>query len=153
YPHIPVTGFDIPQETLTALGINTLRHHFYAPDLESLFLELDTEADIKSLRPAFPALVKSSSHLKEVVVLCYPESGSHQVVLRSFCPWIGIDEDPVTGSIHAALAPYLNQYRSMQGYTAYQASARGGTIKVHLSDSSVWIGGTCRILVEGKLSS
>lgn len=70
----------------------------------------------------------------------------YDYVLRSFCPWIGIDEDPVTGSVQAALAPYWAERLGKQRLLAYQASARGGELRLSVERDTVRIGGECRFL-------
>ncbi len=46
------------------------------------------------------------------------------IVSRVFVPYLGIDEDPVTGSAHAALSPYWAGRLARTEFTALQASAR-----------------------------
>jgi predicted PhzF superfamily epimerase YddE/YHI9 len=66
--------------------------------------------------------------------------------LRSFCPWIGIDEDPVTGSVHAVLADYWQQRTGKAAMKAYQASAAGGEIFVTAYANKTELAGNATII-------
>ncbi|CAM0880774.1 unnamed protein product [Alopecurus aequalis] len=72
---------------------------------------------------------------------------------RFFCPKFGIDEDPVTGSIHCVLAPYWSRKLGKQKLTAFQASSRGGTLYLELDDAKqrVHIQGEAVTVMDGTL--
>ena len=59
-----------------------------------------------------------------------PGSGDCDLVSRYFGPWVGIDEDPVTGSAHCVLAPYWAVLMGKHQMRAQQASRRGGAMTV-----------------------
>ena len=65
---------------------------------------------------------------------------------------MGINEDPVTGSAHACLAPYWGRKLGKEEMTAYQASARGGVVKVRLNGNRVLISGQAVTVFQGQLS-
>ena len=71
------------------------------------------------------------------------------IVSRVFVPGAGVDEDPVTGSAHAVLAPFWANRLGRDKFTAYQASARGGKLTCRLEGDRVWLGGHCVTVVEG----
>ncbi|MEL7217083.1 MAG: PhzF family phenazine biosynthesis protein, partial [Pseudomonadota bacterium] len=60
------------------------------------------------------------------------------------------DEDSVTGSAHAVLAPYWSERLGQSEMTAHQASARGGDLTLRLEGERVWISGQCTTVVEGR---
>src|SRR6185312_3335279 len=72
-------------------------------------------------------------------------------VSRFFCPAVGIDEDPVTGSAHSCLAPFWAARLGKQELTGYQASARGGVVRVRLAGDRVRIGGQAVTVMRGEL--
>ncbi len=72
-------------------------------------------------------------------------------VSRYFAPRAGIDEDPVTGSSHCSLTPYWVSKLDKNEFTAYQASERGGVLKVKLEDDRVFIQGQAVTIFEGEL--
>jgi predicted PhzF superfamily epimerase YddE/YHI9 len=72
-------------------------------------------------------------------------------VSRFFCPGVGIPEDPVTGSAHCALAPFWAGRLGRDRLVGYQASARGGTVRVELRGDRVRLGGRAVTVLTGEL--
>ncbi|MEQ8773756.1 MAG: PhzF family phenazine biosynthesis protein [Marinoscillum sp.] len=153
YPIYERKNYEIPPELLHALTIKLPETHFYCDELKSLFIELKGPDDVRRIKPDFGRLRKASDELKEVVVMSSSNSSEYDLVLRSFCPWIGIDEDPVTGSIHSVLAPFWQERTGKNELTVFQASERSGELFVKITGDSVKIGGNSRIVVEGQLNS
>ena len=69
---------------------------------------------------------------------------------RVFVAYLGIDEDPVTGSAHAALAPYWTDRLGRDDFTALQASARTGLLHCRKAGNRVIIGGRCQTVIVGQ---
>ena len=80
------------------------------------------------------------------------DDSQYDYLLRSFCPWIGIDEDSVTGSVQAALAPYWAARLNKSKLRAYQASERGGEFILSVEDHQVQIQGACVFVMKGELT-
>lgn len=74
-------------------------------------------------------------------------------ISRFFAPAVGIDEDPVTGSAHCTLAPYWAGRLGRNALVGYQASPRGGTVRVELSGDRVQLGGKAVTIVKGTLEA
>ncbi|GAB2299237.1 hypothetical protein Dimus_033308 [Dionaea muscipula] len=81
-----------------------------------------------------------------------PESG-FDFFSRFFCPKIGINEDPVCGSAHCALAPYWSKRLNKCDFVAYAASRRGGVVKLHLDEENnrVKLQGIAVTIMEGSI--
>jgi predicted PhzF superfamily epimerase YddE/YHI9 len=77
-------------------------------------------------------------------------AGQADFVSRFFAPGTGIDEDPVTGSAHCALAPYWIGQLGRQPLLARQLSARGGVLRVAQDGDSVLLAGPALVLAEGS---
>ena len=137
---------------LQALGVSFVVSHFFCEELESLFIELQDEDEVKRIQPDFDQLKQSSDQIKEVVIMSKAINKEYDFTLRSCCPWIGIDEDPVTGSIHSILGHFWAKRLNKKTLTVHQASERNGHIIVKPLDTSVLIGGKCQSIVEGRLS-
>ena len=108
----------------------------------------DSAAQVRALAPDFRAIAA----LKGGDVLCIvtaPGDAGHDVVSRAFAPGAGIDEDPVTGSAHAILAPYWAARLGRERFRAFQASARGGEVDCRLAGDRVVLGGRCVTVIEG----
>lgn len=70
---------------------------------------------------------------------------------RFFAPGAGIDEDPVTGSAHCCLAAYWRKQLKKDSFVAYQASARGGVVRVRINGDRAILGGQAVTVTQGQL--
>lgn len=75
----------------------------------------------------------------------------YDFVSRYFWPANGGDEDPVTGSIHAGLAPYWSSVLNTNNLTAYQASSRGGTLYCRVEEKRIFVSGFGVLYLQGKI--
>ena len=112
-------------------------------------LELPTEEDVRSLTPDFAILRRIPA--RGIIVTSRGRKGDFDFVSRFFAPASGIDEDPVTGSAHCALAPYWAPRLGKQQFRAYQASPRGGVLRVKLAGDRVLLAGRAVTIFRGEL--
>jgi PhzF family phenazine biosynthesis protein len=151
YPKLKRREFIIPTALEEALGLKKYETHFFCDELESLFIELKSENEVRQLSPDFKLLIESCTNIKEVVVMSKAENQNYDFVLRSFCPWIGIDEDPVTGSVHSVLGSFWQDRLSKNELIAIQVSERGGQLFINQLQDKVEIGGYAEIIIKGEL--
>jgi PhzF family phenazine biosynthesis protein len=113
-------------------------------------LLLPDEAAVRGCRPDMKRLAEID-YMAIVTAPGGPGAG-YDVVSRVFVPAWGVDEDPVTGSAHAALMPFWTNRLERQHFTAYQASRRGGHLAVRREqgDRAV-LSGRCVTVIEGVL--
>jgi PhzF family phenazine biosynthesis protein len=145
FPSDPPEPSALPDGMVEALGAaprNTARARVGS------FVEVATEDEVRALQPDLRRL----AHLESVVVTSAAAGPSHDFVSRYFAPRYGIDEDPVTGSAHCALAPYWTERLGRDELVGYQASARGGTVGVRLRDGRVLLGGRAVTVARGQLA-
>ncbi len=76
----------------------------------------------------------------------------YDFVSRFFAPRVGVREDPATGSAHCALAPFWSERLNKTEMTAYQASPRGGVVRVRLNGPRVVLGGQAVTVLRGQLA-
>jgi PhzF family phenazine biosynthesis protein len=112
-------------------------------------IEVDTEEAVHKLNPDFYSLKKLPE--RGVVVTSTSFSSKYDFVSRYFAPWVGIDEDPVTGSVHCCLGPFWGNRLGKQELIAYQASERGGVIYIRLENERVRFGGHAVTVLSGEL--
>jgi PhzF family phenazine biosynthesis protein len=141
YPAYSLTPFDVSTQLLESMELKEIAAAGFCPELETLFIELSRVAELRTVKPNYRQLMNSSDTIKEVVLTSVSDDDRFDYLLRSFCPWIGIDEDPVTGSVHSVLAGYWSKRFNKTKLYAYQASVEGGEIMVEAADDFVWIGG------------
>jgi PhzF family phenazine biosynthesis protein len=89
-------------------------------------LELEEDAEVRNLAPDFIEL--EACQARAVIVTSRSSDPTYDFISRFFAPWLGINEDPVTGSAHCYLAPYWAGKLGKNNFIAYQASARGGVV-------------------------
>jgi predicted PhzF superfamily epimerase YddE/YHI9 len=111
-------------------------------------VELEDERAVRSLRPDFALL--SQYPVRGVIVTARSEDPEYDFVSRFFAPRAGVAEDPVTGSAHCCLGPYWGERLLKQDLFAYQASARGGAVRVSVRGSRVHLGGRAVIVMSGE---
>jgi predicted PhzF superfamily epimerase YddE/YHI9 len=88
---------------------------------------------------------------RAVAVTARSDTPGIDFVSRYFAPWIGIDEDPVTGSAHCILGPYWSGKLHKNYLTGLQVSARGGLLRVRVSGERTYISGQAVTIFKGEL--
>lgn len=111
----------------------------------AIFL-FNEEAAVRALKPDMAGLAA----LGDTQFICTAPGDRVDVVSRVFVPGAGVAEDSVTGSAHAALAPFWASRLGKDRFTAHQASERGGRLVCRMDSESVWLGGDCVTVVEGS---
>jgi phenazine biosynthesis protein PhzF family len=111
---------------------------------DAAVIELGDEAEVRAVKPDFAAL--RAIHRMAVVTA---RGSSQDVVSRVFVPYLGVDEDPVTGSAHAALTAYWAERLGRNAFTALQASPRSGVVNCRLDGDRVVLGGCCQTVIVG----
>ncbi len=128
--------------------------------LGMLLIELDDEAKVRNLSPDFKALrsVKADMPFDGVIVTAKDGKGLDResserpdFVSRFFAPWVGVDEDPVTGAAHCALGPYWAKRLGRNQLKAHQLSARGGELQVKVEDERVHLVGEAVVVLAGTM--
>ncbi|NJN29330.1 MAG: PhzF family phenazine biosynthesis protein [Synechococcales cyanobacterium RM1_1_8] len=113
---------------------------------------LESEAAVRQLKPLFTRL--GGAIADSVIVTAPSESDSYDFVSRFFAPAMGIDEDPVTGSAHCCLGPYWSQRLNKLELVGYQASKRGGLVKLKLDGSDrIQLAGKAITVLKGELNA
>ena len=146
FPATPPVPADAPASLIDALGI---RPKYVGMSRFDYLIELDSEADVRSLKPDF-AMLKELG-VRGVMVTSVSVSREYDFVSRFFAPGVGVDEDPVTGSAHCCLGPYWSKRLKKGEMLAYQASARGGEVRVRVAGSRVYLGGRAVTVLRGEL--
>jgi predicted PhzF superfamily epimerase YddE/YHI9 len=114
-------------------------------------VEMESEATVRSLHPDVTALGRLP--VRGVIVTAASASPEFDFVSRFFAPAVGVNEDPVTGSAHCCLAPFWAGRLGKTEMVAYQASARGGVVRVRLDPGAerVLLGGQAVTVLVGEL--
>lgn len=134
-------------DLLAALGLTEAR--FVGRNVDDFLVEIADEAAVRALAPDFGRLRQLPA--RGVMVTSRATSGPADFVSRFFAPAVGVDEDPVTGSAHCCLAPFWAERLGRASLLGYQASARGGLVRVRHAGDRVELGGQAVTVLRGEL--
>jgi PhzF family phenazine biosynthesis protein len=131
-------------DALAALGVGGEVHRGTGGNGAVIVTLADEEA-VRAVRPDFAAL----RSIDGLVMVTAP-GRDMDVASRVFAAYHGIDEDPVTGSAHAALVPLWSERLGRQRFTAAQVGRRGGLLDCELAGDRVLLSGRCFTVIEGS---
>jgi PhzF family phenazine biosynthesis protein len=141
-----VEAVDLPAGLAEAFGAEPT---FAGKSRNDYLLELPSEAAVRAAAPDFQRL--GALKVRGVILTARAAAGPFDIVSRFFAPGVEIYEDPVTGSAHCLLGPYWTAKLGKPELLAYQASARGGTLKVRVEGDRVKLGGQAVTVLKGRL--
>jgi PhzF family phenazine biosynthesis protein len=130
-------------EALGTTAVEIARSRF------DVLVEVEHGRVVRALAPDMARLAALPA--RGVIVTSRSDVPGVDFVSRFFAPAAGIDEDPVTGSAHCALAPYWSERLGRDEFLAHQVSARGGVLRVALAGDRVRIGGQAVTVMRGEL--
>jgi phenazine biosynthesis protein PhzF family len=138
-----------PPELLPALGIADAK--FVGKNVFDYLVEIGSDSALRGLSPDHSTLRKLP--VRGVIVTARSSTPEFDFLSRFFAPGSGVDEDPVTGSAHTALAPYWASILGKLDMTGFQASARGGVVKVRVAGDRVKLSGQAVTVMTGVLNA
>lgn len=149
FPQTKPAAAPPPAGLLAALGVEAAR--WTGRSRFDVFVEVASADIVGNLRPDMAGLM--SIDARGVIVTAPSDQTGLDFVSRFFAPAVGVPEDPVTGSAHCALAPYWVEKLGREVLTGYQASPRGGTVRVEMKGERVLLAGKARTVVRGELEA
>ncbi len=147
-PATPPAPAAAPPGLATALG-GSVTPRWVGRSKFDYLVELDSEATVRALIPDLAALEQVDA--RGMIVTSRATTPGYDFVSRFFAPRAGVPEDPVTGSAHCALTPFWGERLKQTEMTAYQASSRGGVIRVRLAGDRVMLAGQAVTVLRGDL--
>ncbi|MFH9836298.1 PhzF family phenazine biosynthesis protein [Streptomyces sp. NPDC017201] len=151
FPTAPLSPVAAPPGLDDALGASPLSLHDTGEHVGDLLVELADEATVRALEPDFRALVSCSRRGVVATAAAEDPARAYDFVSRGFFPGVGIDEDPVTGSAHTALAPFWSARLGRDDLVGLQASARSGLVRTSLRGERTLLTGSAVTVIEGEL--
>lgn len=143
FPAEFVSVCETPKELAEAMGVTPIEA-LKGVDYVAL---LGSEREVLELKPDFAKLKELDG--RGLIVTAKGETSDF--VSRFFAPKLGIDEDPVTGSAHCALAPYWGKKLGKTTLNAQQLSIRGGEIECELRGDRVILKGYATKYMSGEI--
>jgi PhzF family phenazine biosynthesis protein len=151
FPAKPPHAIDPPEDLIRSLGIPPqMTPNYVGFDGADYLVEVDSETTLRELQPDFSRLARFP--VRGMIVTSRAQHKDYDFVSRFFAPAAGVDEDPVTGSAHCCLTPFWQQRLDRSELVAYQASARGGFLRVRLEGDRVVLAGQAVTVFQGELS-
>jgi predicted PhzF superfamily epimerase YddE/YHI9 len=146
FPALPPREEPAPAGLLDALGTAPV---YTGTSRFDRLVELESEDAVRAVAPDFVRLAAVDT--RGVIVTSRAAGDGFDFVSRFFCPAVGIDEDPVTGSAHCVLAPFWTERLGRAELTGFQASARGGVVRVRVEGDRTLMAGQAVTIMEGAL--
>ncbi|MDO6823773.1 PhzF family phenazine biosynthesis protein [Marinobacter sp. 1_MG-2023] len=146
FPNLQIEEQKIPT-TISEAFESAPETAFYVPNDANYMVVLENEAAVKAAQPDMRKLKQLGN--QGVIITAPGETADF--VSRYFAPGSGIDEDPVTGSIHSVLVPYWAEKLGKTRLEARQLSARGGVLRCELKGDRVAIAGQAAFYMEGAV--
>jgi PhzF family phenazine biosynthesis protein len=147
FPSTPDVETSAPEGLTKALGVEA---GYIGKTRFDYIVEVGSEEIVRSMKPNFDLLCQVPT--RGVIVTSRSTTGEFDFASRFFCPLLGIKEDPVTGSAHCSLGPYWARKLHKNEFVAYQASKRGGTVKVRVNGDRVHLAGQAIVVLKGELT-
>jgi PhzF family phenazine biosynthesis protein len=148
FPATPAAACAAPAGLADALGVTP---RWVGKNRFDYLIEVDTEATIRALKPDHAQL--KTLPVRGVIVTAAASTAGLDFVSRFFAPGSGIAEDPVTGSAHCCLAPFWRERLGKDEMVGYQASPRGGVVRVRAAGPRVFLLGKAVTVLRGELLS
>jgi len=147
FPVKIATAAEPPAPLLPALGVAS--PVAVVKNVFDYMVEVASEEELRALKPDHTML--RTIPVRGVIVTARSSTPGFDFISRFFAPGSGIDEDPVTGSAHTALGPYWGAKLGKSEMTGYQASPRGGVVRVRLNGDRIILGGQAVTVMHAML--
>jgi predicted PhzF superfamily epimerase YddE/YHI9 len=153
FPARTLTPVDAPGEVLAAVRVAPVSCHRVevGEDVPMFLLELPDARRVRELEARLVGLRRPTA--PSFCVTARSDDPAYDFVSRFFAPGHGIDEDPVTGSAHCALAPFWRERLGKDEMVGHQVSARGGVVGVRVAGDRVHLLGRAVTIVRGELQA
>jgi PhzF family phenazine biosynthesis protein len=146
FPVKPEEAAPAPPGLLEALGASA---RYIGKNQFDYLVEVESEVTLRSLAPDFKQLATVPA--RGVIVTSTSADPRFDFVSRFFAPASGINEDPVTGSAHCCLGDFWRKRLGKTEFVAFQASGRGGVVKVRLTKDRAFLRGQALTVAKGEL--
>ena len=137
------------EESAVSAALGTLPVEVWARGHDYLVAVFDSPDEVRSLQPDFAAILALAPGVDLMLIATAPGEDS-DVLSRVFVPACGVDEDPVTGSAHAVIAPLWAARFGRPQFSAVQASVRGGRLGCRVEGDAVILSGKARTVIRGE---
>ena len=146
FPSEPAAEVPTPAGLQEALGVPLL---WTGRNRMDYIVEIAGERELRGLAPNLGEIAKLDA--RGLIVTCRGDGTAYDFLSRFFAPQSGIAEDPVTGSAHCCLGPFWADRLNRKELVGFQASPRGGSVRVTVNGARVTLGGQAVTVYSGTL--
>lgn len=146
FPAERETAVETPPLLTRALGVQPL---YVGKNRFDYLVELESEEAVRACQP--DSILLRQLPCRGVCITSRSSSGEFDFLSRFFAPSLNIIEDPVTGSAHCCLGPYWQRKLGKDSLIAFQASPRGGVVKMTMQGDRVLLGGQAVTVLRGEM--
>jgi PhzF family phenazine biosynthesis protein len=146
FPATPSRAVEPPADLQSGIGVAM---SYVGRTPFDYLVELESASQVRALEPDLNALARLGT--RGVIITARSDDREYDFISRFFAPGSGIPEDPVTGSAHCGLGPFWAERLGKQELIGYQASARGGTVRVRLEGERAHLGGQAITVLRGEV--
>jgi PhzF family phenazine biosynthesis protein len=146
FPATPPVATEPPVDLAGSLGVTPIS--VWCSPFDYLVELADAQA-VRALRPDLFRLAQIET--RGVIVTARSDDPAYDMVSRFFAPRVDVPEDPVTGSAHCCLGPFWGARLGKDDLVGYQASARGGVVRMRLADARIILSGQAVTVLRGEL--
>jgi len=147
FPAQPPVAAEPPGDLLRAVGATP---RFVGKNESDWIIEVESAQEVMDLDPDLRRVGEVCE--RGLIVTSLTRSASYDFVSRFFAPAAGVPEDPVTGSAHCCLGPYWSRRLERTELVGFQASARGGVVRMRLLNDRIVLGGQAVTVMRGELT-
>lgn len=147
FPAKPEEAMEAGTVLIESLGV---KPRYVGKSQLDYLIEVESEEVVRGIQPDFEKM-KTLPARGVIVTAAARNPSEYDFVSRFFCPSVGINEDPVTGSAHCVLSPFWSKRLGQEQLTGFQASTRGGIVRVRSAGDRVQLGGQAVTVLHGKL--
>jgi predicted PhzF superfamily epimerase YddE/YHI9 len=146
FPLKPEERIAAPPGLVEALGVSP---RYIGKNQFDYLVEVESEAVLRGMAPDFKRL--AAVPVRGTIVTSRSADPEFDFVSRFFAPASGVDEDPVTGSAHCCLGDFWRKRLGRSEFLAYQASPRGGVVRVRVTKDRAFLAGRAVIVARGEV--
>ncbi len=150
FPVYETEDIEVPLSILEALGIFEIVNKRYNTENKIILLEIKSASDLADLKPDFTALINAYTGINGVLVTAISDNKHFDFHYRYFWPWVGTNEDPVTGGVQTFLTKYWATKLNKTKLNAFQCSSRTGIMSTEIIQDKVYIFGEAVTILEGQ---
>lgn len=151
FPAKPLDPVDLDPRWASAVGLAGEEVVASNQRGDWMLLEAASAGAVRAARPEADRLLELGGHCLLVADTTADAGEGSDSVCRLYAPGSGILEDPVTGSAHCVIGPWLAGRTGRSAFVGYQASTRGGTVTMGVTGDRVLLGGRAVTVSRGEL--